>query len=78
MKNSDKACAALHLANDDINHCHLIAQDHEGDPTADLLHATLHRREGETFETFPAGNAHELIINIHKVITGTPNSTSLA
>ncbi|AFR96782.2 hypothetical protein C343_04909 [Cryptococcus neoformans C23] len=39
--------AALHLVNDDINRCHLIAQDHEGDPTADLLHATLHRREGD-------------------------------
>ncbi|KAL7422576.1 hypothetical protein Q5752_003224 [Cryptotrichosporon argae] len=39
--------AALHLANDDIHHAHLIAQDDEGDPTADLLHATLHRREGD-------------------------------
>ncbi|KAK8845639.1 hypothetical protein IAR55_006355 [Kwoniella newhampshirensis] len=39
--------AALHLANDDIHHAHLIAQDNEGDPTADLLHATLHRREGD-------------------------------
>ncbi|WVF67726.1 hypothetical protein IAT40_002485 [Kwoniella sp. CBS 6097] len=39
--------AALHLANDDIHHCHLIAQDNEGDPTANLLHATLHRREGD-------------------------------
>ncbi|OCF57840.1 hypothetical protein L486_05305 [Kwoniella mangroviensis CBS 10435] len=39
--------AALHLANDDIHHCHLIAQDNEGDPTANMLHATLHRREGD-------------------------------
>ncbi|WVW85200.1 hypothetical protein I302_107238 [Kwoniella bestiolae CBS 10118] len=39
--------AALHLANDDIHHCHLIAQDNEGDTTANLLHATLHRREGD-------------------------------
>ncbi|RXK35704.1 hypothetical protein M231_07032 [Tremella mesenterica] len=39
--------AALHLANDDIHNCHLISQDNEGDPTADLLHATLHRREGD-------------------------------
>ncbi|WVO14596.1 hypothetical protein L204_102231 [Cryptococcus depauperatus] len=39
--------AALHLANDDIQNCHLIAQDNEGDPTADMLHATLHRREGD-------------------------------
>ncbi|ORX38196.1 hypothetical protein BD324DRAFT_619926 [Kockovaella imperatae] len=39
--------AALHLANDDIHHCHEIAQANEGDPTANLLHATLHRREGD-------------------------------
>ncbi|WOO77274.1 uncharacterized protein LOC62_01G000863 [Vanrija pseudolonga] len=39
--------AALHLANDDIDACHRIAQASEGDPTADLLHATLHRREGD-------------------------------
>lgn len=58
-KESDKA--ALHLANDDIDRCHNIAQASEGvgmslagylavltmqDATADLLHATLHRREG--------------------------------
>lgn len=39
--------AALHLANDDIYACHDIAQASEGDPTADLMHATLHRREGD-------------------------------
>ena len=51
--------AALYLLNDDIEHCHAIAQRNEGvrrayrttadgqDPTADLLHATLHRREGK-------------------------------
>lgn len=50
---------ALHLANDDIESCHRIAQASEGvglgavycadkkDSTADLLHATLHRREGD-------------------------------
>lgn len=52
VKKCDKTCVALHLVNDDINRCHLIAQDHEGDPTADLLHATLHRREGKVFEAF--------------------------
>ncbi|RSH85748.1 hypothetical protein EHS25_003889 [Saitozyma podzolica] len=39
--------AALHLANDDIHNCHEIAQAHEGDTIADILHATLHRREGD-------------------------------
>ncbi|KAL1413333.1 hypothetical protein Q8F55_001092 [Vanrija albida] len=39
--------AALHLANDDVASCHRIAQASEGDATADLLHATLHRREGD-------------------------------
>lgn len=41
------AHAALHLANDDIEGCHVIVQDMEGQPTANLLHATLHRREGD-------------------------------
>lgn len=39
--------AALHLANDDIEGCHVIVQDMEGQRTANLLHATLHRREGD-------------------------------
>jgi len=47
LKEHRYVVAALHLANDDINNCHLIAQGDEGDPTADLLHATLHRREGD-------------------------------
>ncbi|WWD22591.1 hypothetical protein CI109_107084 [Kwoniella shandongensis] len=47
LKEHKFVIAALHLANDDIHHCHLIAQDNEGDSTADLLHATLHRREGD-------------------------------
>ncbi|OCF35851.1 hypothetical protein I316_02344 [Kwoniella heveanensis BCC8398] len=47
LKEHEYVIAALHLANDDIHHCHLIAQDNEGDPTANLLHATLHRREGD-------------------------------
>ncbi|KAI9634385.1 uncharacterized protein MKK02DRAFT_37916 [Dioszegia hungarica] len=39
--------ASLHLANDDIHRAHLIAQDNEGDATGNLLHATLHRREAD-------------------------------
>lgn len=39
--------AVLHLANDDIEGCHVIVQDMEGQRTANLLHATLHRREGD-------------------------------
>jgi len=36
---------ALHLLNDDISRCHDIAQSNEGVPTFDYLHAVLHRRE---------------------------------
>ncbi|KAJ9110416.1 hypothetical protein QFC19_001541 [Naganishia cerealis] len=39
--------AVLHLANDDIEGCHVIVQDMDGQRTANLLHATLHRREGD-------------------------------
>lgn len=39
--------ASLHLANDDWEQAHLLAQDMEGDRTADLMHAIVHRREGE-------------------------------
>ncbi|KAF8576412.1 hypothetical protein K439DRAFT_1640519 [Ramaria rubella] len=37
--------AALHLLNDDIERCHNIAQSNEGVSTFDYLHAILHRRE---------------------------------
>ena len=39
--------AALHLANDDITSAHETAQDDEGTPTSDYVHAQLHRREGD-------------------------------
>lgn len=39
--------AALHLLNDDIHSCHLIAQSDESDPKLNLLHYVLHRREGD-------------------------------
>lgn len=39
--------AALHLANDDINSAHELAQSNEGDVTCDYLHGILHRREGD-------------------------------
>ncbi|ORY32166.1 hypothetical protein BCR39DRAFT_524435 [Naematelia encephala] len=39
--------AALHLANDDIKRCHDVTEKNQGDPTADVLHAVLHRREGD-------------------------------
>ena len=42
--------AVLHLANDDLEGCHVIVQEMEGQPTANLLHATLHRREGGLLE----------------------------
>ncbi|BEI88331.1 uncharacterized protein CcaverHIS019_0110490 [Cutaneotrichosporon cavernicola] len=43
--------AALHLANDDIYACHDIVQVDEGEPTADLMHALVHRREGDPFNS---------------------------
>ncbi|WVQ72672.1 hypothetical protein IAR50_002231 [Cryptococcus sp. DSM 104548] len=61
--------AALHLANDDINHCHLIAQDSEGDSNADLLHATLHRREGDYWNSkywYARVRKHPVIPDISK------------
>ncbi|BEJ17406.1 hypothetical protein CspHIS471_0608070 [Cutaneotrichosporon sp. HIS471] len=42
---------ALHLANDDIYACHEIVQVDEGEPTADLMHALVHRREGDPFNS---------------------------
>jgi len=40
--------AALNLANDDIKGCHDIVEKTQGESTADVLHAILHRREGES------------------------------
>jgi len=36
--------AGLHLLNDDIHNCHIIAQEHEN-PDGNYWHAILHRRE---------------------------------
>jgi hypothetical protein len=47
LKATPLVTAALHLANDDIDGCHDIVGDMNGE-TAKVLHATLHRREGET------------------------------
>lgn len=41
----DGVKAAFHLLNDDIQRCHNIAQKREGNPTFDYMHAVLHRRE---------------------------------
>lgn len=38
--------ASLHLANDDIDACHAIVHEHNT-PNGMWLHATLHRREGD-------------------------------
>ena len=38
------AKAGLHLLNDDIHNCHIIAQEHEN-PDSNYWHAILHRRE---------------------------------
>lgn len=45
--NSKYLKAALHLLNDDIHSCHMIAQSDESDPKLNLLHYILHRREGD-------------------------------
>lgn len=47
---SDKnalAQAVEHLRRGDLDSAHKIAQEHEGDPLADTLHAVIHRREGD-------------------------------
>jgi hypothetical protein len=46
---NDKIYKALqYLKNDDWEEAHLIAQSKEGNPDFDLLHAFLHRWEGDT------------------------------
>merc|ERR1711939_668738 len=42
---SEVVQAALHLLNDDISAAHDLAQAHEESMTANLVHAVLHRRE---------------------------------
>ena len=43
-----KLLAAVELGlNGDWQGAHLVAQDHEGDPIADWLHAVAHRMEGD-------------------------------
>ncbi|KZV61627.1 hypothetical protein PENSPDRAFT_746168 [Peniophora sp. CONT] len=39
--------AALHLANDDITGAHDLVTDHSGSLTGNYVHAQLHRREGD-------------------------------
>ncbi|VDB88576.1 unnamed protein product [Peniophora sp. CBMAI 1063] len=39
--------AALHLANDDVDSAHDTAQSDQGTSTSDYVHAQLHRREGD-------------------------------
>ncbi len=38
---------ALHLLNDDLDAAHNLVQTDEGTPLSDLVHAVLHRREGD-------------------------------
>ncbi|EPQ28087.1 uncharacterized protein PFL1_04414 [Pseudozyma flocculosa PF-1] len=39
--------AMLHLLNDDLSSAHEIAQSDEGNPSSDLIHSILHRREAD-------------------------------
>lgn len=38
---------ALHLLNDDLDAAHTLVQTDEGTPLSNLVHAVLHRREGD-------------------------------
>jgi len=44
-KSESNVVAILDLLNDDIHACHINVQDREMDPAADYMHAILHRRE---------------------------------
>ncbi|KIJ38922.1 hypothetical protein M422DRAFT_32986 [Sphaerobolus stellatus SS14] len=63
--------AALHLLNDDINRCHNIAQSNEGVPTFDYLHAVLHRREQDCWNSKWWFNriSHPLIKELYRDMT---------
>lgn len=47
LTENDSVKIGLHLLNDDLPRAHARAQSREGDPTADLWHAIIHRREGD-------------------------------
>ncbi|PWN37770.1 uncharacterized protein FA14DRAFT_18924 [Meira miltonrushii] len=70
----DRPCvrAALHILNDDIDRAHKICQDNEGDPSTDLCHAILHRREGDFWNSklWYRLIKHPLIDQVHGGTTG--------
>ncbi|KAG7447719.1 uncharacterized protein BT62DRAFT_930746 [Guyanagaster necrorhizus] len=47
LSDSIPVLSALHLLNDDIDRAHTLAQSDDGNLTSNYLHAQLHRREGD-------------------------------
>ena len=62
------AKAGLHLLNDDIHNCHIIAQEHEN-PDGNYWHAILHRREPDYWNSkywYKRVNDHPVIQEMQK------------
>lgn len=60
--------AGLHLLNDDIHNCHIIAQEHEN-PDGNYWHAILHRRESDYWNSkywYKRIGDHPVIHNMQK------------
>lgn len=47
QKHPSPVTAILHLLNDDLDSAHALAQDDDGNPSSNLIHSILHRREGD-------------------------------
>lgn len=64
---SKATISSLHLLNDDIESAHIIAQANEDSMTSNLVHATLHRRERDFWNSNWWLNqiTHPLLDEIH-------------
>lgn len=64
---SEVVQAALHLLNDDISAAHDLAQAHEESMTANLVHAVLHRREQDYWNSkwWLSRIQHPLVQSVH-------------
>ncbi|KAI0033668.1 hypothetical protein K488DRAFT_77749 [Vararia minispora EC-137] len=74
--------AALHLLNDDIGSAHAVAQANEGARTADYVHAQLHRREGDYWNSkwwISSGmrRAHPVMERVHGSAAGAARFVDL-
>ncbi|KAK9898690.1 hypothetical protein P389DRAFT_193711 [Cystobasidium minutum MCA 4210] len=72
---SDVLKAAMHLCNDDIDNAHELAQAHEESMTANLIHAILHRREQDYWNSkwWLSRIKHPLLAQIHNGTSGAKN-----